>query len=70
MVVVKRTEFCGFCFQLCGEHLNFLVNDVFKHVFGDTLILFEASEWFWRCQQRVFACFHPNLFHRFGVRLV
>ena len=40
MIVVKRTEFCGFGFQLCGEQLNFLVNDVFKPVFCDSLIRF------------------------------
>ena len=40
VIVVKRTEFCGFWFQLCGEQLNFLVNDVFKPVFCDSLIRF------------------------------
>ena len=83
MIVVKRTDVCGFRHWICGEHLILLVNDVFKPGFGDTLIRFEVFSTFDRwnlhfggfrcfpsCQHRVFACFHPNLLRRFGIRLV
>ena len=35
-----------FCFQLCGAQLIFLVNDVFKPVFGDSLIRFGVLDVF------------------------
>ena len=46
MIVVKRTDVCGFRHWICGEHLILLVNDVFKPGFGDTLIRFEVFSTF------------------------